>query len=104
MGLGFAWPSMHNMAARWIPPNERSKFVTAYLGSSVGAALTYPMCGFIIDQGGWELVFYVCGVLGMIWAAAWWLLVYDSPLEHPRISANEKEYIVSCLGQSVAKK
>lgn len=29
---GFAWPAMHNMTAKWIPPNERSKFVTAYLG------------------------------------------------------------------------
>lgn len=33
---GLAWPAMHNMTALWIPKNERSKFVTAYLGSSVG--------------------------------------------------------------------
>ncbi|KAJ8930786.1 hypothetical protein NQ314_016381, partial [Rhamnusium bicolor] len=72
-------------------------------GSSVGAALTYPVCGFIIDRWGWELVFYVCGVMGSLWFTAWWILVYDSPAEHPRISANEKEYITSSLGQSVAK-
>lgn len=23
---------MHDMTAKWIPPNERSRFVTAYLG------------------------------------------------------------------------
>ncbi|KAJ8919873.1 hypothetical protein NQ315_006402 [Exocentrus adspersus] len=99
---GCAWPSMHSMTARWIPPNERSKFVTAYLGSSVGAALTYPICGFIIDRWGWELVFYVSGVMGTLWFLAWWALVYDSPVDHPRISDKEKEYIVASLGKSVA--
>lgn len=72
-------------------------------GSSVGAALTYPLCGFIIDRWGWELVFYVSGIVGTMWYTAWWILVYDSPAEHPRISLHEKEYITSSLGQSVAK-
>ncbi|XP_063910758.1 sialin [Zophobas morio] len=100
---GFAWPAMHNMTARWIPPNERSKFVTAYLGSSIGAALTYPVCGFIIHKWGWEWVFYTSGVVGTVWFAAWWFLVYDSPAKHPRISPEEKEYILESLGQSYTK-
>ncbi|XP_050301012.1 sialin [Anthonomus grandis grandis] len=101
---GFAWPSMHDMTARWIPPNERSKFVTAYLGSSVGAAMTYPICGFIIDKWGWQYVFYASSAFGTAWFIAWWCLVHDSPSQHPRISEGEKEYILKCLGQSVAKK
>lgn len=71
-------------------------------GSSVGTAITYPMCGFIIDRWGWELVFYVNGVLGTIWFVAWCFLVYDSPQEHPRLSASEKEYIISCLKENVS--
>ncbi|KAF7266207.1 hypothetical protein GWI33_020441 [Rhynchophorus ferrugineus] len=102
--LGFAWPSMHDMTAKWIPPNERSKFVTAYLGSSVGTAITYPICGFIIDKWGWEYVFYFCSAFGTSWFIAWWLLVHDSPSAHPRISEHEKKYIIESLGQSVAKK
>lgn len=73
-------------------------------GSSVGAALTFPMCGFIIDKWGWELVFYVSGVLGTLWYAGWLYFVYDSPQEHPRISEEEKQYIISSLGESVSKK
>lgn len=102
--LGFCWPSMHDMTARWIPPNERSKFVTAYLGSSVGTAITYPICGFIIHNWGWEYVFYASTIFGTLWFVAWWCLVHDSPSQHPRISDQEKEYILSSLGQSVAKK
>jgi MFS family permease len=29
---GFTWPAMHTMIAKWVPPDERSKFVSAYLG------------------------------------------------------------------------
>ncbi|KAL1516863.1 hypothetical protein ABEB36_000702 [Hypothenemus hampei] len=101
---GFAWPSMHDMTARWIPPNERSNFVTAYLGSSVGAAITYPICGYIIHNWGWEWVFYSSSAFGTTWFIFWWAMVHDSPSQHPRISSQEKEYILRSLGQSVAKK
>lgn len=30
---GAAWPAMHTLTANWIPPNERSRFVSAYLGN-----------------------------------------------------------------------
>lgn len=100
---GFAWPSMHNMTAKWIPPNERSKFLTAYLGSSVGAALTNILGGFIIDAWGWEAVFYFTGIAGIVWFTAWFFLVFDSPAEHPRISASERNYIVDSLGKTVNK-
>ncbi|CAH0546865.1 unnamed protein product [Brassicogethes aeneus] len=101
--MGSAWPSMHNMAARWIPPNERSSFITSYLGSSVGAALTYFMSGFIIDKWGWEAAFYICGVLGTLWFICWWSLIYDSPAEHPRISQWEKDHIINSIGDSYLK-
>ncbi|KAL3274782.1 hypothetical protein HHI36_019566 [Cryptolaemus montrouzieri] len=101
---GFAWPSMHNMTAKWIPPNERSKFITAYLGSSVGAALTYILCGFIMDAWGWEAVFYFTAAVGTLWYVAWFFLVFDSPSEHPRISTAERDYIIESLGKTVNKK
>ncbi|KAH8418559.1 hypothetical protein KR222_001463, partial [Zaprionus bogoriensis] len=98
---GLAWPSMHVLTAKWIPPNERSKFVSAYLGSSVGVALFYPIFGYIIDWSSWEWVYYVCGVVGMLWFIAWQFLVFDSPAEHPRIAQSEQRYIEKSLGASV---
>lgn len=29
---GASWPAMHTMTGKWIPPHERSRFVSAYLG------------------------------------------------------------------------
>ncbi|XP_068081841.1 vesicular glutamate transporter 1-like [Anabrus simplex] len=101
---GLAWPSLHDMTAKWIPPNERSKFVTAYMGSSVGAALTYPLCGLIIYYCGWRAVFYITGTIGVVWAVAWWKFVHDSPADHPYISGRELRYIQSSLFESVSKK
>lgn len=75
-----------------------------FAGSSVGAGLTYPICGFIIDKWGWEPVFYLSGILGTVWFIAWWIFVYDSPKQHPRITEEEKNYILKSLGQSVAQK
>ncbi|XP_058829359.1 sialin [Topomyia yanbarensis] len=95
---GVAWPAMHHMAGQWIPPNERSKFVTAYLGSSVGIAINFPLFGYIISWSSWEYVFHFCGIFGTIWYVAWLYLVYDSPAEHPWIHPKEREYIESSLG------
>jgi len=91
---------MHVLTAKWIPPNERSKFVSAYLGSSVGVALFYPIFGYIIDWTRWEWVYYVCGVVGTLWFIAWQFLVYDSPAQHPRIADSERKYIEKSLGAS----
>ncbi|GLH13609.1 Uncharacterized protein GBIM_18143 [Gryllus bimaculatus] len=92
------------MAANWIPPNERSRFVSAYLGSSVGAALTFPMCGYLIEWFDWPSVFYATGVIGTIWFLCWWFLVYDTPAKHPYISEKERVYIENCIGDNVTEK
>lgn len=98
---GLAWPSMHVLTAKWIPPNERSKFVSAYLGSSVGVALFYPIFGYIIDWTRWEWVYYICGIVGTLWFIAWQFLVFDSPAEHPRIADSERKFIEKSLGASI---
>ncbi|XP_061393380.1 sialin-like [Musca vetustissima] len=98
---GLAWPAMHVLTAKWIPPNERSKFVTAYLGSSVGIAVFYPFFGYIMHWGSWIWVYHFCGILGTVWWFGWLFFVYDSPAQHPRISESEVRYIEKSLGASV---
>lgn len=94
---------MSHMVGRWIPPNERSKFVTAYIGSSIGVAITYPIFGFIMKNSCWENVFHFCGIVGLIWYILWAYFVYDSPDHHPRIHPVEKDYILNSLGSTVIR-
>ena len=101
IAAGVVWPSMHDMTAKWIPPNERSRFVSSYLGSSVGAAITYPLCAAVSSTFGWDAAFYVTSSLGVIWYCLWLCLIHDSPQQHPRISSEEKKYILDNLAESV---
>ncbi|KAL6260693.1 hypothetical protein P5V15_008216 [Pogonomyrmex californicus] len=102
--LGATWPAIQPMTARWIPPTERSKFVSNMMASSLGAAITMPLCGFLIASLGWESVFYVTAVIGIIWSVTWFLLVFDSPSQHPRISAEERNFIESSIGTTTTMK
>lgn len=98
---GLAWPAMHHLASQWIPPDERSTFMTSYLGSSVAIAFFYPAFGFILSIWPWESVFYLSGICGSVWYAAWLYFVYDSPDQHPRIDPAERDYIKESLGGSL---
>ncbi|KAK9296824.1 hypothetical protein QLX08_009237 [Tetragonisca angustula] len=102
--LGATWPAIQPMTARWIPPAERSKFVSNMMASSLGAAITMPVCGFLIAYLGWESVFYVTGTIGLAWSVAWFLLVFDSPGEHPRITIEERRYIEDSIGSTSTTK
>ncbi|KAK6631155.1 hypothetical protein RUM43_014251 [Polyplax serrata] len=101
LSLGVTWPVMHWLSARWIPQSERSKFMTSYHGAAIGTSITYPLAGLIIANYGWESVFYVIGTVSLVWCLAWWILIYDSPKEHPRLSESERKYLEEALGNSV---
>lgn len=90
---GLTWPAMYALVGFWIPLAERSRFMSSFQGFSIGIGLTYPLCGFIIDRFGWPYVFYTTGSLAMLWCIMWYLLAFNSPKEHPRISPSELEYI-----------
>lgn len=91
--LGASFPALPPLGAKWIPPLERSKFMAHLMASALGAAITMPICGFLIDSVGWESVFYVTGGVGLAWTFVWFALVYDSPAQHPRISDAERNEI-----------
>jgi len=42
---------------------------------------------------GWRAVFYLSGGIAVVWAVAWFALVYDTPGEHPATSAVERSRI-----------
>lgn len=98
---GFTWPAMYAMIGIWIPPAERSRFMSSFQGFTIGIGLSYPLCGFIIAHYGWRIVFYVTGSLGLFWCIIWWYLAFDTPQEHPRITKLELAYIQKCT-RSVA--
>lgn len=100
---GISWPAMHTMIARWIPPDERSEFMTVYHGSAFGIAVFYPVFGFLISMTSWEWAYYLSGLIGVVWFVCWHFLVFETPAQHPRISDDERDYIERSLGDSAAE-
>ncbi|XP_053640971.2 sialin-like isoform X2 [Cherax quadricarinatus] len=98
---GVSWPSMQCLVARWIPPSERPRFVAyVLLGSTLSVSFTLPLCGYVIETHGWDATFYLTGSLALGWCCLWFPLMYDTPLQHPRISAKELEYIETAVTTS----
>lgn len=101
LAAGFLFPALHALVAHWAPPDEKGKFVSALLGGAIGTVVTWSLTGPVIETFGWDWAFYVPGIIAIVWCAFWWFLVYDSPVQHPRISDEEKQYILEAIGDKV---
>jgi sugar phosphate permease len=91
---------MNKLQNHWVLPSERglvngSLMFAAYLGLVGGM----PLVGWLIDLYGWREMFFISAVLSLLGALAWWLVVYDYPKDHPRISARERAFIETALAQ-----
>lgn len=99
MGEAGAFPIATRSLSRWMLPAERgfAQGVT-HAGSRLGGALTPVIVVFLIAHYGWRAPFYVFAVLGLIWAAAWFVFYRDTPGEHQMVNSAERDLIAAALG------
>ncbi|WP_232662463.1 MFS transporter [Pseudonocardia sp. TRM90224] len=90
-----AYPAATKAASRWFPRHERA-FSTAVIdsGSRVGTVLALPVVTSLIAAVSWHFSFLVLGVVGLVWAGAWYWY-YRDPLQHRHANAEEREYIAA---------
>ena len=95
MGIGEApaFPANSRITAMWFPTHERG-FASAVFNSAqyFALALFCPLLGWILAVFGWQHVFYVMGLAGMLLALLWWKVI-RSPRNHPGVNRAELEYI-----------
>jgi ACS family hexuronate transporter-like MFS transporter len=98
LGLGEAanWPGATKAVSEWFPRRESGWAVALFdSGSSIGGALAPWMVLTIYHTfGGWQPAFVITGTLGFIWLLLFRAL-YRRPEDHPRLSAEERDYILS---------
>jgi MFS transporter, ACS family, solute carrier family 17 (sodium-dependent inorganic phosphate cotransporter), other len=84
--------------AKWSPPLERSRSSGfALSGCFAGTVIAMVSSGYLAVVFGWQSIFYVFGIIGLLWTIAWFSIVHESPDLDPFISLTEKEYIRKSL-------
>lgn len=83
------------------------------MGAYIGEILGFSLSGFLVGTspnsslggiqiGAWPSVFYLFGLIGILWTPFYFINVYGSPDEHPSITAEEKQLITKGLISSEA--
>src|SRR5699024_9398467 len=89
--------SIYQLLSFWTPRSELGlAFGLIQASGYIGAVLTMPICAFLSQSsfaGGWPSVFYVFGLVGVLFLLPWLVAVYDAPDLHPTISDQEYVYI-----------
>jgi ACS family glucarate transporter-like MFS transporter len=95
-GEAGAFPGISRAVYSWIPLGERG-LVTGinFSGSRLGAAFALPFVAWLIITFGWRTSFLILGIIGLVWAVAWYLLFRDEPAQHWGLSEEEKNHILS---------
>ena len=94
IGEAGAFPGATRAMQLWYPRHERG-FVQGitHSASRVGAAIAPPIGVWIMTTLGWQAVFYISGVVGIVWAFCWYLAYRNLPEEHGLVNRAELEHI-----------
>ncbi|CAG2206036.1 SLC17A5 [Mytilus edulis] len=108
LASGVCFPAMSSVWGRWAPPLERTKLMALYyLGPPSGSVITLASSGYLCEYGfdnGWGSIFYITGGVTLLWVLLWFILIRDTPLEHPWITDAEKNYICKTIPFNVENK
>jgi ACS family hexuronate transporter-like MFS transporter len=100
---GGNFPASIKAVTEWFPIKERALSTGLFnAGTTFGAIFCPLLVPPITHWFGWPAAFYATGGLGLAWIVLW-MLTYDSPAKHPRLSAEEREYIESDAPVAVEK-
>ncbi|MFC4296342.1 MFS transporter [Novosphingobium tardum] len=95
LGIGESgnFPAAIRAVTDWFPQKERAFAIGLFnAGANVGAIITPLLVPLLVLWFDWRVAFYLTGLLGFAWLAAWWF-IYRRPEDHPRVSAEELAYI-----------
>lgn len=95
-GEAGAWPCVAASFSKWIPAKERGTvqgifFAGAHLSGGLTPWLVWLLTYHHVP---WRTIFMLFGLVGFVWAVAWFLWYRDDPGEDPRVNQAERELIL----------
>jgi ACS family glucarate transporter-like MFS transporter len=86
-------PASARIIAAWFPSDERGVAGAIFNSAQyLSLAVFTPLMGALFHYLGWEHIFSVMGVIGLVLALVWWR-AYFAPSRHPRVTKEEIAYI-----------
>lgn len=95
------FPAAIKSTAEWFPKKERALATGIFnSGTNIGAIVAPLTVPFIVAAWGWQWAFILTGAVGIIWLVLW-LVMYDKPSKHKKLSKEEFDYIHSDKDEEV---
>ncbi len=89
------FPAAIKTVAEWFPKKERALATGIFnSGANIGAIVTPLAIPYIITHYHWQWAFILTGLLGVVWLV-FWMIFYEIPRKHKKISSAELAYIES---------
>ena len=90
------WPGAAKGNAEWFPTKERA-FAQGLFnsGAALGGIISIPLIAFMTIYFSWQMIFVVVGLIGLLWLIPWLYIVKSPPKDHPWLSDEERQYILS---------
>ena len=89
-GEAGAFPNLTRVLTTWLPVKERERAqATVWLATRVSGAFTPLLIVSLMGWIGWRRTFEVCGLIGVIWAIAFYMWYRDVPSDHPGVNQAE---------------
>lgn len=90
------WPGAAKANAEWFPTKERALAQGIFnSGAAIGGIISVPLIAYLAIFLSWKVIFVLIGLIGLLWMVPWLYLVKAPPKDHPWITDEEKEYILS---------
>jgi len=88
-----SYPINNRVVTSWFPDQERATAIALFVsGQFIGLAFLTPVLTALQVYAGWQGLFVVTGLVGIVWGLVWYAL-YRDPLEHPAVSEAELTHI-----------
>jgi MFS family permease len=103
IGEAGAWPNVGRTLSRWFPLAERGTAQGIFfMGAHLGGALTPALVTLLLGFFHWRTLFLLFGLIGFVWAAAWYRWFRNEPSDHPAVNAEERALIEAGRGKEAA--
>lgn len=91
VGEGPMFPANAVFNTNWFRRDEKARASSALLaGSYFGPVIAPIVTVYIYQYFGWQSVFYIFGLIGIVIAGVWWIIGRDYPEIHKLVNEQEK--------------